>query len=194
MKINRYVPVFAAVLAAGAAYAHVGAPGHTHGFSSGLMHPITGLDHLLAMVAVGLWAAQRGGRAIWLLPLTFVGAMAVGGALGIVGVGMPMVEGGIALSVFVLGLMVAAAWKAPLAVSAVMTGLFALCHGHAHGAELSAPGEALTYSLGFILATAALHAAGLAAALTWREKGMPAVRVSGGAIAAAGLLLLVGVL
>ena len=169
---------------------------HTSGlphmdFATGLGHPFSGLDHILAMVAVGLWAAQRGGRALWLVPLTFVLTMAAGGALGFLGIQLPMVELGIAGSVLVLGTLVALASRLPLAVSMALVGLFALFHGYAHGAEMAVESSALWYSLGFMLASAALHVIGIGGALA-AGQGIPArlVRVGGAAIAASGVLLL----
>jgi len=158
---------------------------------TGVEHPFSGLDHILAMVAVGLWAAQLGGRALWSIPLTFVLTMAAGGALGFLGVPLPMVELGIASSVVVLGVLVALASRLPLAVSMVLVGLFALFHGYAHGAEMAAESSALWYGLGFMLATATLHAIGIGMALA-AGRGVPArlVRVGGAAIAASGMLLL----
>src|SRR5438552_13637461 len=116
------------------AYAHVG-PGGSSGFLRGFSHPLTGLDHIVAMVAVGLWAAQRGGRSIWLVPVTFVIVMALGGVLGAAGIALPWVERGIIASVLVLGVLIAAAVRLPLAAATLLVGLFALFHGHAHGAE-----------------------------------------------------------
>src|SRR5579863_3698485 len=118
----------------GSAAAHPvpGAAGLTAGFA----HPLSGLDHVLAMVAVGLWAAQLGGRALWLVPASFVGFMTLGGALGMAGVHLPMVEAGILASVLILGILIAAAAQLPLAASVAVTGLFAIFHGHAHGTEI----------------------------------------------------------
>jgi len=174
---------------AGAAQAHALGVPHTD-FATGFGHPLGGLDHVLAMVAVGLWAAQLGGRALWWVPLTFVLAMAVGGFLGI---SLPMVEMGIAGSVLVLGVLVALASRLPLAASMALVGVFALFHGYAHGAEMAAESSALWYSLGFMLATALLHGAGIGVGLTARS-GMTArlVRLGGAAIAASGALLLAG--
>ena len=162
-------------------------------FATGLGHPLTGLDHVLVMVAVGLWAAQSGGRALWLVPLTFVLTMAAGGALGFMGIQLPMVESGIAGSVLTLGVLVALASRLSLAVSMALVGLFAIFHGYAHGAEMAVESSALWFSLGFMLATAILHGAGIGIALAARQ-GMNArlVRVGGVAIAAGGVLLLVG--
>ena len=162
-------------------------------FASGFGHPLGGLDHVLAMVAVGLWATQLSGRALWLVPLTFVLTMAAGGALGFMGIQLPIVESGIAGSVLTLGVLVALASRLSLAVSMALVGLFAIFHGYAHGAEMAVESSALWFSLGFMLATAILHGAGIGIALVARQ-GMTArlVRAGGVAIAAGGVLLLVG--
>ncbi len=170
----------------GVAQAHTSGLPHMD-FATGLAHPLSGLDHILALVAVGLWAAQRGGRALWLIPLTFVLTMAMGGFLGFLGVTLPYVELGIASSVVILGLLVALASRLPLAASMGLVGLFALFHGYAHGAEIAAESNALWYSLGFLLATATLHIGGVGIALATRQN---LLRVSGAAIAASGVLLL----
>lgn len=177
----------------GVAQAHT--PGLPHmDFATGLGHPVSGLDHVLAMVAVGLWAAQLGGRALWRVPLTFVLTMAAGGTLGFLGIQLPLVEFGIAGSVLILGVLVALASRLPLVASMALVGVFALFHGYAHGAEMAAEASALWYSLGFMLATAALHGAGIGIALAARQ-GMPArlVRVGGATIAASGMVLLLTV-
>jgi urease accessory protein len=143
-----------------AALAHTGA-GATSGFVHGFGHPISGIDHLLAMIMVGILAWQMGGRALWLVPTTFVAVMAIGGALGMAGVDVPFVETGIALSVIVLGAAVAFGVKPPVAAVVALVGVFAVFHGHAHGAEMPEDAGGLAYALGFMLATAALHAAGI---------------------------------
>src|ERR1035437_488964 len=120
-------------------------PGHNPGWANGLLHPVSGLDHICAMIAVGLWAAQRSGRAIWIVPLTFVSVMALGGLLGMNGVRVPLVEQGIAASVLVLGLLIAAAVRLPLAASVLVVGIFAVFHGYAHGAEMPPTASGLTY-------------------------------------------------
>lgn len=189
--------VLAALAAAGvalgpdSALAHTGA-GHAFSFAAGFKHPLTGLDHMLAMVAVGLWAGLNGGRALWLWPVAFVGVMVLGGLLGISGVAVPMVEGGILASVVVLGLLVLTAVKLPAAIGAMLVGAFALLHGHAHGAEL--PGEAApaSYAAGFAIATAILHAIGIGVAhLAVSPNGRLAVRGAGALVAAAGVALAV---
>ncbi len=180
-------------LVASVAQAHTGAaPGG--GFVAGLTHPFFGADHLLAMVAVGLWAALLGGRATWLVPATFVGVMAAGGLLAVMAVGMPAVEIIILASVVALGCLVAARIKASLMIAMAVVGAFALFHGHAHGTEMPAGASGLLYSAGFILATAALHALGISfALLTGRIRDGLAIRAAGGAVAAAGVLLLAGI-
>lgn len=172
------------------AWAHGG--GALGGFAGGVLHPLFGPDHIVAMVAVGLWGAFLGAPAIWLLPVVFPLVMAAGGVLGIAGVPLPSVEIGIAVSAVVLGLMVAFAARPPLAVAAAIVGAFAVFHGHAHGAELPDGADALAYSLGFVLATGALHLVGIAFGLLaqW-PAGRTAVRVAGSAIAIAGLVFLV---
>lgn len=174
-----------------AVYAHeTGAGG---GLVSGLTHPLFGLDHVVAMVAVGLWGGQLKQPAIWLLPVTFPIVMAIGGLLGARGMPLPFVEVGIATSAIVLGIMVAASIKPPLWVAAVVVGAFAIFHGHAHGTELPESAAPLAYGAGFVLSTGLLHAVGILLGLLvdwdWGEK---AVRACGGAIACLGLYFLVG--
>ena len=147
-----------------AAEAHTGL-GSTHGFIHGLTHPISGIDHILAMVAVGMFAAYLGGRALWLVPCTFVAMMAVGGALGMNGIAVPFVEMGIALSVMVLGALVALQIPMPVAVAMGIVGFFAVFHGHAHGWEMPRDASGLSYATGFMLATALLHVTGIALGL-----------------------------
>lgn len=179
----------AAVAAAEPAFAHTfGA--HGAGFVAGFAHPFGGFDHLLAMVAVGLWAGQLGGRALWAVPAAFVGAMVVGGLLATSGIALPKVELGIAGSLVVLGILVATAWRLPVAAAMVLVGLFAVFHGHAHGAELPQAASALGYGAGFVLATALLHGSGVALGLNARRLGASAVvRAAGGATSLAGLAL-----
>ena len=155
-----------------AALAHTGLE-HAVSFASGFKHPWTGLDHMLAMVAVGLWAGLNGGRALWAWPAAFVGVMVAGGALGIAGIPVPMVEPGILASVIVLGLLVLAAARLPVALGAALVAVFALLHGHAHGAELPAQAAAATYAAGFALATALLHAPGPRRRLRRPQRGRP---------------------
>ncbi|HEU5208735.1 MAG TPA: HupE/UreJ family protein [Longimicrobiales bacterium] len=178
-----------------AVFAH---PGHggaaTHDLLHGFMHPLHGMDHLLAMVAVGLWAAQRNGRSVWALPVAFVGFMAVGFVLGAGGIAMPAVELGIAASVLVLGIAVALAVRVPTIGAVALVALFALFHGHAHGAELSAGMIAGLFGAGFAASTALLHTAGIVLAFGMRHaittRSYPIERAIGAGIAAAGLALL----
>jgi urease accessory protein len=178
------------VVTAPMAYAHTGVS-ETSGFMRGFAHPFGGLDHVLAMVAVGLWAGQRGGRARWIIPMTFVTIMILGGVSGAMGVAFPYVEQGVALSVLVLGFLVAAAVSWPLPASMLLVGVFALFHGHAHGAEMPVTVSGIEYGAGFVLATAILHAGGIGAAICSRNlhRGV-LLRLSGTAIAAGGVYLL----
>ncbi len=161
------------------------------GFLTGLSHPVSGLDHVVAMVAVGLWGAQLGSPAVWLLPVTFPLVMALGGMLGLLGVDLPGVEIGIAVSALVLGLAVASEAKPKLWVAAVLVGGFALFHGHAHGTELP-PGEnGVLYSIGFVVSTGLLHASGVAMGLVHRwSAGRVGLRIAGACVAAAGAYFL----
>lgn len=185
----------AAALLPTVAFAHTGV-GATHGVAHGFMHPITGLDHLLAMVAVGILAWQIGGRALWLVPATFATVMAAGGALGVAGVAMPAVEVAIALSVVVLGVAVAAGYRLPVAVATVLVGVFAVFHGHAHGTEMPAGAAGLAYGAGFMAGTALLHLAGLglgyAVGLAGTRLGPVVTRAAGGVIALIGAGILAG--
>ena len=161
--------------------------GNIGGFVSGFLHPLTGLDHIVAMVAVGLWGAYLGAPAMWLLPVIFPMVMAFGGALGILGVPLPGTETGIALSGVMLGLAVAFAARPPLWVAGLIVGIFAIFHGHAHGTELPHAANALTYAVGFVIATGLLHLSGIALGLLTRWPwGQIAVRVGGGVIACIG--------
>ncbi|HXF55740.1 MAG TPA: HupE/UreJ family protein [Hyphomicrobiaceae bacterium] len=177
-----------------AALAHTGI-GDTTGFLHGFAHPFGGLDHILAMVTVGILAFQLGGRALWLVPATFVAVMAVGGWLGMLAVPVPYTEIGIALSIVVLGAAVALRLRAPVAVAMALVGLFAVFHGHAHGAELPENAGGLAYGIGFMTATALLHAAGIALGFLagWLAQAYDkaAVRVGGGLVVVAGLIILV---
>jgi urease accessory protein len=193
-SVTRSAAAAILVLLPGAALAH---PGHdAGGFAHGVMHPLGGLDHVLAMVAVGLYAALLGGRALWLVPATFVGVMAIGGALGAAGYPLPYTEIGIALSVIVLGLAVALRASLPTLAAMALVGLFAIFHGHAHGAEMPADAAAVSYATGFMLATALLHGAGIAIGLAAgrlaERGGWRVAQVAGGAIALAGVALLAG--
>ena len=173
-----------------AAHTETGAAG---GFVSGVLHPLLGFDHLVAMVAVGLWGAFLGRPAVWLLPVVFPSVMALGGALGIAGVPLPGVEIGVAGSGVLLGLAVALAWRAPLALAAVLVGVFAIFHGHAHGGELPTAANPFTYAAGFVLATGALHLAGVGfGTLTRFRRGEWLVRGAGAVVALVGSSFLVG--
>ena len=156
-------------------------------FATGFLHPLTGPDHVVAMVAVGLWGAVLGAPALWLLPVVFPLVMALGGALALLGLVLPGVEVGIALSGLALGLAVALRWRAPLGLAAVLVGVFAVFHGHAHGAELPQAASPLFYSIGFVVATGLLHLGGVAfgALVRWPQGGR-VIRGAGGLIAAAG--------
>jgi len=167
------------------------ADGLAEGFAGGFLHPLLGPDHIAAMLAVGLWGAFLGAPAIFLLPVLFPLVMAAGGVLGILGVPLPGIEIGIAVSAIVLGLMVALAAKPHIAVAAIIVGAFAMFHGHAHGTELPDGANALAYALGFVIATGLLHLAGIGFGLLAQyPPGRIAVRAAGGAIAVAGLVFL----
>jgi len=173
-----------------AAWAHVQA-GETEGLWSGLWHPVSGLDHVLAMIAVGLWGAQLGAPALWMLPVTFPMAMAFGGMLGLMGIGFPGVEVGIALSAIVLGVLVLRESRPPLWVAAVVVGFFAIFHGHAHGTELPEGQSGLLYSLGFVVATGSLHGVGIAIGVLHRwSAGRMLLRGAGAVVALAGMAFL----
>ena len=193
-RIPAAIVAAALALAPAAAWAHTG--GGTAGFAHGFMHPISGLDHLLAMVAVGLFAAQLGGRALWAVPTTFVLVMALGGALGVASVQLPFVELGIALSVATLGLVVVAGRPWPVGLAMALVGMFAVFHGHAHGAEMPVDASGVAYGLGFLLATSLLHASGIglgmALAFLSRSPTGRLTQATGMAICVAGVMLLVG--
>lgn len=173
-----------------AASAHI-VKGEAIGFVSGFSHPISGLDHIIAMVAVGLWGAQLGRPAIWVLPVTFPLVMAFGGFLGLIGVHLPGSEIAIALSGLCLGGAVLTEFRPPLWIAAALVGAFGLFHGYAHGAELPPGQNALLYSLGFILATGLLHATGIAIGAIHRWPwGRLALRGAGGAILSGGAFFL----
>ena len=175
------------------AQAHVGA-GLTSSFSAGFGHPLSGLDHMTVMVAVGLWAALKGGKAIWAWPAAFVGVMLIGGGLGIPGLALPFVEPAILASVVALGLLVMLAVDVPVSTGAVVIGLFALFHGHAHGTEIPAGAGASEYAAGFALSTALLHAAGIAAAFGFGQRFRDLARAGGAACVAIGAGLALGVI
>lgn len=183
----RLIFVLAACLFAGAAYAHTGGP-VAGGFAAGLVHPLLGLDHLLAMLAVGIWAAQQGVRARWALPAAFVAAMVVGGYLAWTGSLLPQADSAVALSVMVLGLLVAVRGRWAVAAGAALAAGFGLFHGHVHGLEMPLAASPVLYGLGFVLATLAMHAAGLAVGTLCQR----AMRLAGAFIAAVGLGLVLG--
>lgn len=161
------------------------------GFADGMLHPVTGLDHVVAMVAVGLWGAQLGAPAIWLLPVTFPLVMAVGGVLGVIGVPLPGVVAGVALSGVVLGLFVAFAARPPLWLAALVVAAFAIFHGHTHGTALPLSGVPLAYGAGFVIATGLLHVGGIIIGILNRwPAGGRVIRAGGAFIALTGLVFL----
>lgn len=184
----------AIALAASAApaFAHLD-PAEHGSFLAGVTHPLSGLDHILVMVAVGLWAAQIGGRALWAVPAAFVGTMAFGFGLAMTGVSLPFVEPAILASIVALGLLVAMAVRMETTACAAVVGIFALFHGYAHGGELGEAG-ALPFSAGFVIATALLHAAGIGLGLGIGRlsSGRVLSRILGGLTAFAGLALILG--
>ncbi|WP_416771539.1 HupE/UreJ family protein [Pseudomonas sp. RHF3.3-3] len=190
MSLKKLLSALTLLLAPAMAFAH---PGHgDSGLVAGISHPIGGLDHLLAMLAVGLWAAQQQGSARWALPCTFVGTMLVGGLLGFAGLELPALESGIAASVLALGLAVALAVRPPVSLAIVATALFALFHGVAHGLELPEMSSPWAYAAGFVLATAALHGLGYGLVRILPQAAAPLVRLAGAASAATGVWLLAG--
>jgi urease accessory protein len=192
MTRYRHAAAMLLVLACTPALAHTGSAGG--GFVGGFAHPLFGLDHMVAMVAVGLWGAFLGAPAIWLLPIVFPLVMALGGVLGILGVPLPGVETGIALSAVVLGVMVALAARPHLGIAALLVAAFAVFHGHAHGSEFPPGADVVAYSIGFVVATGLLHLAGIAFGQLARwPLGRIAVRTAGAAIALAGLGFLSGI-
>jgi urease accessory protein len=179
----------ATALLPSAAFAHT-ASGALGGFATGFVHPISGVDHVLAMLAVGMWGAQLGAPALWALPVAFPLVMAVGGVAGILGLPLPSVEWGIALSVVVLGSMIALERRPGLALAGLLVAFFAVFHGYAHGIELPGRTGALAYSAGFVVATGTIHLVGIALGLVTRlPNGVQALRAGGSAIAAAGVYL-----
>jgi urease accessory protein len=189
MKYLRFALAVLPALAAMPALAHTGV-GHTHGFIQGFQHPISGLDHSVAMIAVGLFASLLAGRALWSVPATFVMMMLVGGGLGIAGVEMPAVELGITLSIIVIGAVTALGLRWPTTAATALVGFFAIFHGYAHGAEMPLGASALGYSLGFALATSLLHVAGVAVGLLTRQCAL--VRIGGVAASLWGVAPLIG--
>ena len=167
--------------------------GDSSGFLSGLSHPVLGLDHLLAMLSVGILSAQMGGKAVWSVPLTFVLVMLLGGFLGIAGVELPFVERGIAISVLALGIALALEKKLPVVLAMIFVGIFAIFHGHAHGTEMPSLATPAVYAVGFVLGTAGIHIAGVSVgfiAHRFGPQGIAFLRYSGAGIAGMGLCIL----
>ncbi|MFQ5354082.1 MAG: HupE/UreJ family protein [Thermodesulfobacteriota bacterium] len=193
MKLIRFtaLPALSAIIffLPVSAYAHTGL-GHGSGFLSGFIHPVGGFDHLLAMVAVGIWASQNRGKAIWALPAAFVGVMLLGAILGMIGLSLPFIEGGVISSVLILGVLIAAATRMPLATGLIITGIFAMFHGHAHGTEMPLSASGAAYGAGFAAATLLLHLGGIiTAVLAEKTAGTRLIRYSGAVIAVAGVYL-----
>jgi urease accessory protein len=193
-KVGRCFAVCAAMAVLNSpAFAHT-IPGQARGFVTGFLHPLSGLDHILAMVAVGIWGSQLRRPAIWVLPVAFPLVMAFGGVLGVRGVHISGVEIGVAASALVLGVMIALNAQPPLWIAGAIVGTFAIFHGYAHGIELPKAASPLTYALGFVLATGLLHICGVVLGLiNVSPSGARILRVSGGLIALIGAWLLIGV-
>lgn len=190
MKSFAPLAVLFLMLLSGPALAH---PSHAEGLLSGLGHPYSGLDHALAMLAVGLWAAQQHDRdAIWKIPLAFVATMVAGGLLGLAGFALPQVEAGIAASVLILGLLVAFSLRLPTPAGMAIVALFALLHGYAHGAEAPMGAGLPGFVAGFIVATASLHGIGMALGWAARNRAQAALRLGGVGVALAGLWMALG--
>jgi urease accessory protein len=195
-RVTRIAALAAVLVAlAGPALAHTG-HGDTGGFVHGFMHPVAGLDHLLVMVAVGLYAAHLGGRALWLVPATFIAFMAFGGLLGTFRIADPFFEIGVAMSVVMLGLAVALRINTPTIIAVAVVGLIAIPHGYVHGAEMPGDVSGYAYAAGFMLATALLHGAGIALGLAAGRfaalGGWRVAQAAGGAMALAGVAILTG--
>lgn len=176
-------------------YAHDGSQVPFGGFLSGLIHPVLGYDHLLAMLSVGILSAQIGGRAIWTVPATFVGVMAVGGALGLIDIGLTSTEMGIAGSLVLLGAIIAAERKLPILLAMAGVGFFAIFHGYAHGTEMPTTAEPVLYALGFLTGTALIHIAGVVIGDIAKhyERGKVMLRAGGALIAVTGVLFMTGI-
>jgi urease accessory protein len=191
-RMRRVLFVLAASLLAWPAFAHSG-EGVAGGFAAGFLHPLSGLDHLLAMVAVGIWGAFLGRPLVWMLPVAFPLVMVVGGVLGIAGVPLPHVEVGIAASVIVLGLAIALAWRAPPWVAIAIVAVFAIFHGHAHGTELPSAAAPEAYAAGFVISTGLIHLGGIGIGLLGRlPRGTQILRTTGAAILVLGVWILAG--
>ena len=194
--MRRTLLAAALVLVPSLALAHPGLPGHTHDLATGFVHPLGGIDHVLAMVAVGLFAVQLGGRALWAVPASFVAAMAAAGLAGMSGVALPTTEVGIAASIIVLGGAIALRLSMPVAAAMALVGFFAMFHGYAHGLETPETASGLMYGLGFVAATALLHGLGVAIGLMVGRIegrfGRNLVRAAGSLAAVAGVAMLAG--
>ena len=192
--MRRTLLAAALVLVPSLALAHPGLPGHVHDLANGFLHPLGGIDHVLAMVAVGLFAGQLGGRALWLVPASFVGVMTAAGLAGTSGVSLPLTEAGIAASIIVLGGTIALRLSMPVAAAMALVGFFAIFHGYAHGLETPETASGLLYGLGFVAATAMLHGVGVAIGLTVGRLdgayGRPLARIAGSAAALVGVVML----
>ena len=176
-------------------YAHEGGNMPLGGFLSGLVHPVLGYDHLLAMLSVGILSAQIGGRAIWTVPATFVGVMAFGGVLGIIDIGISITEIGIAFSLVILGSIIASERRLPIVLAMIGVGFFAIFHGYAHGTEMPQTAEPVTYAFGFLTGTALIHIAGVLVGDISKKyrRGPQVLQVGGGIIAIVGLLFVFGI-
>lgn len=191
MTLTRFAAVAAFTLFATPAFAHTGF--HANGFMAGLSHPFNGLDHMLVMAGIGIWAAQLGGRNLWLVPLVFVATMIAGAGLALASFPLPEVELGIAGSVIAIGLLIGAGARLPSGAAATLVGLMALFHGHAHGTELPEMASAWSYAAGFMLSTAALHVVGLGLGLAVFRAARPVLlRLAGVALALAGMVMVSG--
>jgi len=189
--LTRFAAAAALTLLATPAFAHTGL--HTTGFTAGLGHPFSGLDHVLVMAGIGIWAAQLGGRNLWRVPAAFVATMMLGAGLALVSVPLPAVELGIAGSVIVIGILVGLGARLPAGAAMALAALMALFHGHAHGTELPAMASASSYAVGFLLATAALHVIGLGLGLAVFRNARPdLLRLAGMGTALAGLFMVSG--
>jgi urease accessory protein len=191
-KLQKCFPLLAAliILLPSYALAHV-EQGQAAGFITGLQHPWSGLDHVLAMIAVGIWGAQLGNPAMWLLPVTFPMVMSLGAMMGLLGIPLPGIEIGIALSAILLGAMVLGEFRPKIIIAAMLVGFFAIFHGHAHGTELPAGQSGMLYSMGFVVATGCLHGIGISIGLVHRwPQGRLALRCAGAFIAIMGVTFL----
>ncbi|MBK8160185.1 MAG: HupE/UreJ family protein [Rhodospirillaceae bacterium] len=190
--LTRLAAAAALISLATPAFAHTGH--HAAGFAAGLAHPFSGLDHLLAMAGIGVWAAQLGGHNRWRVPLAFVGTMLLGAGLALVGFPLPQVGLGIAGSVIAIGLLVGLGTKLPNAAAIALAALVALFHGHAHGTELPTMASAWNYGMGFVLATSLLHMAGLGLGhIAFRTARPVLLKLAGLATALAGGVLVAGI-